>query len=158
MLCYIGLGSNLNQPKAQLVKAREQIAKLGQIVACSSIYQTKPMGDVEQEDYLNAVIAIDTKLSALELLNELQTIEHQQQRIRDIRWGPRTIDCDIILYDNQTIDHPRLIVPHYGLRERNFVLYPLLEIAPDSLLPDGTTIKQLAQSCPTQGIIKIDQF
>jgi 2-amino-4-hydroxy-6-hydroxymethyldihydropteridine diphosphokinase len=158
MLCYIGLGSNLNQPKAQLVKAREQLAKLGQIVASSSIYQTKPMGDIEQDDYLNAVIAIETKLCALELLNELQAIEHQQQRIRDIRWGPRTIDCDIILYDNQTIDHPRLIVPHYGLRERNFVLYPLLEIAPDALLPDGTTIKQLAQSCSSQGIIKIDQF
>ena len=101
------------------------------------------MGDVEQPDYVNAVAGFKTSLSPIDLLDALQSIENQQGRLRELRWGPRTLDLDLLLYDDQCIDSPRLVVPHYGMRERSFVLVPLSDIAADFILPDGTALSSL---------------
>ena len=152
---YIGLGSNLDNPLKQMRLAHNA---LGQVTASSSIYRSAPMGDVPQDDYLNAVVELETELDALSLLDALQSIENEQRRVRNERWGPRTIDCDLLLFGEETINSERLTVPHYGLRERNFVLYPLAEIAPELCLPDGTHIQQLLKDVKTDGIHIIEQF
>lgn len=157
--CYIGIGSNLGEPIAQ---AKQAIAALSQIdktqlTNVSSLYGSKPMGPSDQPDYVNAVAKLETQLTPIELLDALQHIELHQERVRkDERWGPRTLDLDILLIDDSTIDHPRLTVPHYGMREREFVLYPLFEISPDLTLSDGVALTQLIQACPRNGLEIID--
>ena len=155
---YIGLGSNLDEPLKQMRLAQDALRQAGQVTASSSIYRSTPMGDVPQDDYLNAVVELETELDAISLLDALQAIENEQRRVRKERWGPRTIDCDLLLFDNETINSERLTVPHYGLKERNFVLYPLAEIAPELCLPDGTHIQQLLKDVKTDGIHIIEQF
>ncbi len=145
MLVFIGIGSNLQDPLQQVRLATDRLAQLpktifGQASAC---YQSPPFGPVEQPDFVNRVVSIDTKLSPEELLDALQAIEHEQGRVRLQHWGPRTIDLDILLYGEQVIATSRLTVPHPGLKERAFVLYPLAEIAPQLILPSGEKIKDL---------------
>lgn len=154
---YIGLGSNLAEPKQQLVKARNAINHIPQtqISNQSSLYLSAPMGAQDQPDYINAVVAIDTRLPALTLLDELQNIENRQGRERTVKWGSRTLDLDILLYADQQIKHPRLTVPHYGLTEREFVLHPLHEINPTLVLPDGQHIAFLCHEVPLNGMEKI---
>lgn len=155
---FIGLGANLNEPKQQLEKALAAINLHQQmsLVESSSFYQSVPMGPQNQEDFINAVALIQTEMPAPELLSVLQTIEQEQGRIRkDERWGPRTLDLDLLLYQDQQINLPQLIVPHYGLKHRNFVILPLYEIAPELILPDGTSIESLAASISKQGIKKL---
>lgn len=155
---FIGLGANQNDPKQQLEKALAALNHHQQIslVESSSFYQSAPMGPQNQEDFINAVALIQTELPALELLYQLQTIEREQGRIRkDERWGPRTLDLDLLLYQDQQINLPQLIVPHYGLKHRNFVILPLYEVAPALILPDGTSIESLAASISKQGIKKL---
>jgi len=124
-----------------------------------AIYQSTPMAEMQQPDYLNAAVSIKTKLTAFELLDELQQIEQSQGRDQNAqRWGARTIDLDLLLYDDEIIEHPRLTVPHYGLQQRNFVIYPLMDIAADLVLPNGNSIIDLYQTCSTNGIRKIDKF
>ncbi|MGL5006144.1 MAG: 2-amino-4-hydroxy-6-hydroxymethyldihydropteridine diphosphokinase [Plesiomonas sp.] len=153
---YIAIGSNLIEPVTQ---AREAIAALKQLpnsrwIASSSLYRSKPMGPQDQPDYINAVVALDTTLSPLELLDATQHIELQHGRQRKTeRWGPRTLDLDILLYGNMCIDHPRLVVPHYGMTTREFVLYPLAEIAPDLILPDNTTLQHHRQQVACNDLI-----
>ncbi|WP_299019055.1 2-amino-4-hydroxy-6-hydroxymethyldihydropteridine diphosphokinase [uncultured Photobacterium sp.] len=143
---YIAIGSNLGDPVTQ---ARNAIAALKKVpgidvVAESSLYSSTPMGPQDQPDYINAVVAIDTTLSPLALLDQTQTIELEHGRVRKAeRWGPRTLDLDIILYGDLVQDCERLTVPHYGMKVREFVLYPLAEIAPDLILPDQTALKSL---------------
>jgi 2-amino-4-hydroxy-6-hydroxymethyldihydropteridine diphosphokinase len=112
------------------------------------------MGPADQPDYINAVAALATRLSALELLDALQTIEQQQGRVREgERWGPRTLDLDLLLYGDQQIHTDRLTVPHPRLGERNFVMYPLHDITGDDLLIPGLdTLGHLLQACPRQGL------
>jgi len=155
---YIGLGSNLSNPSVQVATAAEEIAKISEskLVALSSLYLSKPMGPQDQDDYINAVIAIETSLSALALLDALQAIEHSAGRVRkDNRWGARILDCDILLFGNETIDNERLTVPHYGMKLREFVLLPLAEITQDLSLPDGTSINSLANEINCNGIVKL---
>jgi len=136
---YIGLGSNLSDPRAQVINAAIAIGKIPEsnVITLSSLYLSKPMGPQDQDDYINAVIAIETSLSALELLDALQSIENSAGRVRkDNRWGARILDCDILLYGNDSIENERLTVPHYGMKLREFVLLPLAEIAPSLHLPD----------------------
>ena len=155
---YIGLGSNLAQPAEQLQAALSALADLpdSQLIAVSSLYASNPLGPADQPDYVNAVAALDTALEPLQLLDRLQQIELQQGRQRKAeRWGPRTLDLDILLFGNQLIDLPRLQVPHYHLQERPFVLYPLAEIAPDLQLPDGRDLPTLLQNCPFQGLERL---
>mgnify|MGYP006377843253 FL=1 len=155
---YIGLGSNLAQPAEQLQAALSALADLpdSQLIAVSSLYASKPLGPADQPDYVNAVAALDTALEPLQLLDRLQQIELQQGRQREAeRWGPRTLDLDILLFGDQLIDLPRLQVPHYHLQERPFVLYPLAEIAPELELPDGRSLAELLQNCPAQGLPRL---
>ncbi|MGS0676283.1 2-amino-4-hydroxy-6-hydroxymethyldihydropteridine diphosphokinase [Shewanella sp. 0m-4] len=142
---YIALGANLADPISQLNSACEALLSLaspGSLVI-SPYYRSAPMGDVEQPDYVNAVAGFHTRLPPIELLDALQHIENQQGRLRALRWGPRTLDLDLLLYDDQHIDIPRLVVPHYGMRERSFVLVPLSDIAPELILPDNTPLSSL---------------
>ncbi|WP_144211162.1 2-amino-4-hydroxy-6-hydroxymethyldihydropteridine diphosphokinase [Shewanella donghaensis] len=142
---YVALGANLENPKQQLddaVAAISQIA-LKNTVNTSPYYRSVPMGDVEQPDYVNGVVSFKTSLSPIALLDALQAIENDQGRVRELRWGPRTLDLDILLYGNQKIALPRLTVPHYGMKQRSFVLVPLADIATDLVLPCTNKLQHL---------------
>ncbi|OOF51806.1 2-amino-4-hydroxy-6-hydroxymethyldihydropteridine diphosphokinase [Rodentibacter genomosp. 1] len=143
---YIALGSNLNTPVEQLNSALNGIENLPktQLLAVSSFYQSKPLGPQDQPDYVNAVAKITTALPPLSLLDELQRIENEQGRVRLRRWGERTLDLDILLYGNEIIQNERLTVPHYDMHNREFVVVPLVEIAPDLIFPDGKKLTELA--------------
>ena len=152
---YVGLGSNLNDPQSQL---RSAVAALDAIpatccVACSSLYLSKPLGSKAQPDYLNAVAAVDTRLTAAELLKELHLIEELHGRVRGAeRWVPRTLDLDLLLYGDAQVEGDILTVPHPGLPERNFVLYPLHEIAPELHIPGVGSLRTLLESCSSLGL------
>ncbi|MBN8430713.1 2-amino-4-hydroxy-6-hydroxymethyldihydropteridine diphosphokinase [Microbulbifer salipaludis] len=150
MRCYIGLGSNLDDPAAQLRRALEQIQGIPQTTLCASsaFYASAPIGPGEQPDYVNAVAELDTDLAAEALLDALQAIENSHGRERTLRWGARTLDLDILLYGDQQIDTVRLQVPHPRIAERNFVLEPLAELAPALILPGGTSLQALLKQCP----------
>jgi 2-amino-4-hydroxy-6-hydroxymethyldihydropteridine diphosphokinase len=114
------------------------------------------MGPQDQDDYINAVLALRTNLSALVLLDALQAIENNAGRVRkNNRWGARVLDCDILLFGNQTILNSRLTIPHYGLKHREFVLLPLAEISHKLCLPDGSYIDDLAKNIVCNGIVKL---
>lgn len=152
---YIGLGSNLSIPEQQIHQAIKSIAALENccLVATSSLYFSRPMGPQDQPDYMNAVVAIETTLSPLALLNALQGIENTAGRVRKgNRWGARILDCDILLYGNEVIANERLTVPHYGMKEREFVLVPLAEIAPTLILPDGSNVNTLKANIDLNGL------
>ncbi|QLF94400.1 2-amino-4-hydroxy-6-hydroxymethyldihydropteridine diphosphokinase [Pseudomonas sp. ABC1] len=158
---YIGLGSNLATPQAQLDNALAALDRLPQSrrVATSAFYGSAPLGPADQPRYVNAVVALDTRLAPLELLDALQAIELAQGRVRkDERWGPRTLDLDILLFGERLIDEPRLQVPHYHMHARPFVLYPLAEIAPERLrLADGRLLGELLAACPPEGLERLDR-
>jgi len=152
---YIAVGSNLADPVSQANLAIEMLKSLPRstFIATSQLYSSTPMGPQNQPDYINAVVAIKTELTPIELLDCTQKIELEQGRVRkDERWGPRTLDLDIVLYGNEVIDSERLTVPHYGMKEREFVLYPLAEIAPSLQLPDGTELTELLKIVDKNGL------
>jgi 2-amino-4-hydroxy-6-hydroxymethyldihydropteridine diphosphokinase len=143
---YVGLGSNLHGPARQLEIAFELLDEIRatRLVKRSSLYRSVPFGGVEQPDFVNAAAALLTQLTAQDLLLELQRIETERGRDRDeVRWGPRVLDLDLLVYSNQTIDEPGLSVPHPGIGERNFVLLPLGEIAPELSIPGLGRISKL---------------
>lgn len=144
-IAYIALGSNLASPLEQVNAALKAIADIpdSRIVAVSSFYRTPPLGPQDQPDYLNAAAALDTALAPEELLNYTQRIERQQGRERKAeRWGPRTLDIDIMLFGDKIINTERLTVPHYDMKNRGFMLWPLFEVAPELIFPDGLTLRQ----------------
>lgn len=148
---YLGLGANLDAPLQQLQQAVNALMQLpqSQLAAVSSFYGSKPMGPQDQPDYVNAVAALDTRLTPEALLDELQRIELEQGRQRkDERWGPRTLDLDILLYGEAVLATPRLTVPHYGLHQREFVVYPLLELAPTLHIPGLGALAEIALQVP----------
>jgi len=124
---YLGLGSNAGDRRAILQAA---VGALDGVVAVSSLYETEPVGGIEQDSFYNIVVAIKTAVEAVELLALCQSLERAAQRERIIRWGPRTLDVDILLYGDLVVDAPELTIPHPRMTERNFVMVPLLEIAP----------------------------
>ncbi len=132
---YIGLGSNLGDRKKQLTTALTEIERVAKIVKKSSFYESNPLGYQDQEKFLNMAIEIVTDLNPIELIVLLQEIEHKMGRIREIENGPRTIDLDILLYDDEIINHPNLKIPHPRMNKREFVIKPLCEIAPEILHP-----------------------
>jgi 2-amino-4-hydroxy-6-hydroxymethyldihydropteridine diphosphokinase len=142
---YIGLGSNLGNKVENLAQARLLIQAIEgiHITGVSSLYETAPWGKIDQEDFINQVIAIETAMSPLELLHRLQDIEIKLGRQRDVRWGPRNIDLDVLLYGRETIDLEELKVPHPYMLQRLFVLIPLQEIEPDLKFPDGSKIMEV---------------
>ncbi|MGP0171573.1 2-amino-4-hydroxy-6-hydroxymethyldihydropteridine diphosphokinase [Pseudomonas sp. NCHU5208] len=155
---YIGLGSNLETPRQQLHSALAALARLPQshLVAHSSLYASDPLGPPDQPRYVNAVAALDTELQPWTLLDALQHIEQEQGRVRKAeRWGPRTLDLDILLFGQRLIDDERLTVPHYHMQARPFVLYPLAELAPELLLPDGRGLPELLAACPFTGLERL---
>ena len=145
-IVYIGLGSNIGNKVGQVQLARKMIDKIRdlEVMRASSLYLTSPWGNTEQEDFVNQVIETRTGLSALDLLYRLQKIEIKLGRQRNVRWGPRSIDLDILLYGDEIIDLPELKVPHPHMRERLFVLIPLEEINPGLVFPeDGVKLKEV---------------
>ncbi len=154
MTCYIGLGSNLDKPLEQIKQAISELGELSHctLIASSSLYRSTAIGPGEQPDYINAVAKLESTLTPITLLNELQQLEQQHQRQRSVRWGPRTLDLDILLLDDFIIKSERLSVPHPCLTERNFVLYPLAEVEPELILPNQLSIQQLLTQTSTQGL------
>ncbi|UYM18748.1 2-amino-4-hydroxy-6-hydroxymethyldihydropteridine diphosphokinase [Endozoicomonas euniceicola] len=162
---YIALGSNLEKPGLQLQRAVDEIdSAVGiQVTGYSKLYQSVPLAgeDVPQDqpDYCNAVVEIETTLQSIELLDAMQAIENNHGRVRSIRWGPRTLDLDILLYGSETIESERLTVPHYQMHVRNFVLCPLHDIVPELSMPDGSAIETLLQTTGKDGLeIIADQY
>lgn len=158
MLAYIGLGSNLDDPRAQVELALVELAAIPDtcVLNVSALYRSLAVGPGEQPDYINAAALLETSLSPLALLDALQAIEQAHRRVRLEHWGPRTLDLDILLLDSLIIASERLRVPHPYLTQRNFVLYPLADIAPALLLPDGTSLKELITRCPQNGLERLE--
>jgi 2-amino-4-hydroxy-6-hydroxymethyldihydropteridine diphosphokinase len=159
VIAYIGLGSNLADPVAQIKSARTAIASIAgvQELAFSSLYHSLPMGPQDQPDYVNAVMFVATDLLPMDLLRSLQNIENDHGRVRKgEQWGARTLDLDILIYGDQEIDLPDLTVPHQGFAERAFVLYPLFEIAPQLAVPGNGAIADLVAKCPLSGLRRME--
>ena len=145
-LAYIAIGSNLASPLEQVNAAVQALGDIpqSQIVAVSSFYRTPPLGPQDQPDYLNAAVVLETALNAETLLDNTQRIELQQGRVhKEERWGPRTLDLDIMLFGHETISTERLTVPHYDMKNRGFMLWPLFEVAPDLIFPDGIPLRTI---------------
>jgi 2-amino-4-hydroxy-6-hydroxymethyldihydropteridine diphosphokinase len=150
-IAYIGIGSNLNDPIYQVKSAIEALSKLPKtaLQTASHFYQGPPADFSDQPDYINAVAVLETRMHAHDLLTELEAIELAHGRTRATRrWGPRTLDLDIILFDEMSINTPRLIVPHPEFHKRAFVLAPLLEVAPNLVLPSGKKLHDLVKELP----------
>ena len=158
---YIGLGSNLADPRAQVEHA---LAALGQLPGSrmlqqSPLYASAPWGVVDQPEFVNAVAAIETSLAARELMQALLALERDAGRERGgARWGPRILDLDLLLYGDAVIDEPGLRVPHPHLHERAFVLRPLADIAPQLVLPGRGPVAPLAAAADTTGLRQLDQL
>jgi 2-amino-4-hydroxy-6-hydroxymethyldihydropteridine diphosphokinase len=152
---YIGLGSNLSEPAAQVRQALQQLGLLPQtrLVAVSRLYGSRPMGPVSQPDFVNAVAGVLTQLTAIELLRALRNQEAQAGRpaARE-HWGPRIIDLDILVFGREQSSSPELVLPHPGVVERNFVLYPLADIAPDLDVPGHGAVRQLLAAVSADGV------
>ncbi len=150
-LAYVALGSNLEDPAAQLLRAVHALQQLAQVEirAVSQVYRSAAVGPGQQPDYLNAVLCLATTLAAGELLQALQGIESAQGRTRQQRWAARTLDLDLLLFNDLQLQTDTLTLPHPRMRERPFVLYPLRDVAPGNLvLPDGTELDTLLAECP----------
>lgn len=156
---YVGLGGNLGEPAVRINRALGELDRLSETrcLASSRLYRNPPMGPGDQPEYVNAVAVLETRLSPLGLLDHLQRIEADEGRVRDgSRWGPRTLDLDLLLYGDQRIDHARLTVPHPGIAERRFVLCPLYEVAPQLVLPDGTPLAERVAQLGCAGLVPLD--
>ncbi len=151
---WIGLGSNLDDPRGHVEDALAELdcLPLTRCVAASRLYASRPLGPQDQPDFINAVALVETRLSPLALLDQLQALEQRHRRVRQRRWGPRTLDLDLLLFDDSVLTLPRLTVPHPEMARRAFVLVPLLELAPDARLPDGRSLAALAAALETDGL------
>lgn len=158
---FIGLGSNLDEPLLQIKKALENLQQLESVsfIKSSDYYRSAPMGPQDQPDYINAVVKVTTELAAEDLLDVLQEVENKHGRVRSQHWGARTLDLDILLFGNEVINTERLTVPHYGISERNFVLYPLSDLAPpDFDIPGAGKLSELLNACPMNGIERLTEL
>jgi 2-amino-4-hydroxy-6-hydroxymethyldihydropteridine diphosphokinase len=154
----LGLGSNLGDRWSHLDAGYRGIGNLGTVAGRSSFYEAAPIGgDTDQDWYLNAVALLDTSLDPRRLLDGLLAIELTRGRIRTERWGPRTLDLDILLFGTEVIDEPGLTVPHPEMLHRRFVLEPLVEVWPDATLPDGRPISGFLEQVRDQGVVKMSK-
>ncbi|MCC7517133.1 MAG: 2-amino-4-hydroxy-6-hydroxymethyldihydropteridine diphosphokinase [Pseudomonadales bacterium] len=152
---YIGIGSNLANPQQQVLCAVAALRALpsSHLKALSPWYGSRPVGGpANQPDYINGVACLETQLTPHQLLDALQSIEQQQQRERSVRWGARTLDLDLLLYDQRCIHDERLTVPHPRLQERTFVLAPLADLAPQLVLPNRCSVASLLAALPSDGL------
>ena len=156
---YIGLGSNLQAPKKQMQLALASLAALDGVivVSVSSFYQSEPYGNVEQDDFINAAAALLTTLSPDELLKQMLAIEIKQGRVRTERWGPRSIDLDLLVYSAKQSESDFLKLPHPEIAKREFVLLPLAEIASELMIVGMGRVKTLLTQVPTININKLDK-
>ena len=154
---FIGLGSNLDNPAAQIRRAIRTLAAMPEtrLVRRSSLYRNPPAGYIEQPEFVNAVARIETRLTPRDLLEQLLAIERAHGRVRDFPNAPRTLDLDILLYGERTVREPGLTIPHPRMLERAFVLVPLAEIAPETVVPGGGCIADLVRNIDASGMIKL---
>jgi len=157
VIAYIGLGSNVGAPQAQVTRALEELGGLPdtRLVRHSSLYQTEPVGLRDQPGFINAVAIVETALSARALLDGLLEIEQRHGRVRTVKNGPRTLDLDILLYGDARIDEEGLTIPHPRMHERGFVLEPLLEVDADCEIPGLGLAAQFREQTMDQGVRKI---
>ena len=155
---FVAIGSNQDDPVRQVERAIAALQDLPDtaLTACSSLYRSAPFGPVEQPDFVNAVAQLETQLDVAELFRRLQSIEQLHGRRRGERWGPRVIDLDLLVFGRQVIDSETLTVPHPGIAERNFVLLPLQEIAPDLIIPGLGKVADIAVNPDEPRISRID--
>lgn len=156
-IAYVALGANLDDPASTVRAAFGALANLpeSRITRCSSLYRTAPVGLTEQPDFINAVVALETTLAPEALLDQLFELETRFGRRRGEKNGPRTLDLDLLLYDQQQLALPRLTLPHPRLHLRAFVLYPLAEIAPDLHIPGRSHVKAWLPAVAHQGITRL---
>lgn len=154
---FIGLGSNLEEPAAQLARAVSELAALpdSTLVAQSAFYASRPVGPQDQPDFVNGAVWLKTSMEPHQLLDQLQAIEQAHGRERLRHWGPRTLDLDLLLFGDRILDDKRLTVPHRELPNRDFALQPLLDLKPDLKLPDGTPVVALRRQCPDNRLRKL---
>jgi 2-amino-4-hydroxy-6-hydroxymethyldihydropteridine diphosphokinase len=156
---FVGIGSNLENPIRQVERALDELDGIARTrcIARSGLYRSPPMGPSDQPDYINAAAALRTRLSPHELLAALLRVEQAHGRSRDgRRWGPRTLDLDLLVYGEACIAEPGLTVPHPGIASRSFVVFPLLEIAPDLEVPGLATLRVLAQRTSNDGLTRLE--
>lgn len=153
----VGLGSNLGDRLGLLRSATAALAAVDGVTLrrCSGVYESAPLGPIAQGDFLNAVVLVDTTLGPRELLAAALAIEAAHGRIRAERWGPRTVDIDLLWIDGVRLDEPGLTIPHPGLAERVFVLRPLAELWPDFRLPDGRTAAGAAEEWEADACLRL---
>jgi 2-amino-4-hydroxy-6-hydroxymethyldihydropteridine diphosphokinase len=156
---FVAAGSNLGEPRTQLLFATRELRATAGIhrLRSSPWYRSTAIGPGEQPDYLNAVFELHTTLAPLELLEALQRTEAQAGRVRAERWGPRTLDLDILLYDGLCVQDPRLTLPHPRLAERNFVVFPLHDLDPALVLPGGAVLAELRSSLGGHGLRRLEE-
>jgi 2-amino-4-hydroxy-6-hydroxymethyldihydropteridine diphosphokinase len=154
----IALGSNLDDPRAQVQRGFEALAALPQsrLLARSRLYRTPPWGIAEQPDFINAAARLETSLPPRALLDALRTIEARAGRVRGVRNGPRSLDLDLLLYGDRIVDEPDLVVPHPRLHERAFVLLPLADVAPELEVPGQGRVTDLLAHVDASGCVALD--
>jgi 2-amino-4-hydroxy-6-hydroxymethyldihydropteridine diphosphokinase len=157
LAAYVGIGSNLSDPAAQVERTFADLAAMPgvQLVARSALYRTAPFGPVEQDDFVNAVAGVLTTLAPQQLLDALRHLEVARGRVRSVRWGPRILDLDLLVQGTLTVDTADLTLPHPGIGERNFVLYPLRDIAPELHIPGMGQVAALAAKVDPSGITRL---
>lgn len=153
---YLGLGANIGNRESNLRKAVKMLCERGcELTAASSLYETKPVGITDQPDFLNAVVAVKTALNPLDLLTVCRRIEQDMGRVRTLRYGPRVIDIDILIYEGAESSDDELTIPHPRILDRAFVLVPLAEIAPDIEIDHGVTACQAARRADQSGVAPV---
>ncbi len=157
-VAYVGLGSNLDAPQRHVTQALRELGAIPatRVLGCSSLYRSEPLGHAPQPEFVNAVAALDTSLDAETLLDELQAIEARHGRARSFQNAPRTLDLDLLLYDDAVHHSPRLTVPHPRMHERAFVLRPLIELAPEIAVPGHGRARDLLAACAGQRVERAD--
>ena len=155
--CYIGLGSNLREPAAQIAEAFGELERLPRtlLVRRSSLYRSAPIGKPDQPEFINAVAVLETELSPAELLEALLAIEAHHGRVRGEPNGPRTLDLDLLLFGDEVIHLPQLDVPHPRMHERAFVLRPLAEVDPEAVIPGQRPMRELLSMVTDQRVTRI---
>ncbi|WP_416885250.1 2-amino-4-hydroxy-6-hydroxymethyldihydropteridine diphosphokinase [Marinospirillum sp.] len=156
-LAWIGLGSNLDDPIKHVTQALDQLHQLDQthLVKASQLWQSQPVGPQDQPDFINAVALIETQLAPLALLHQLQALEQAHRRVRERHWGPRTLDLDLLAYEQQVMASTELTLPHPRLYERAFVLKPWAELEADCILPPGQSIQFWLDQLPQAALNEV---
>ncbi len=155
---FIALGSNLDSPPLQIHKAIKALSSLGTLESISRWYQSSPLGPSDQPDYLNGAVKLKTQLDPFELLSSLHDIENQHERKRTIRWGARTLDLDILLFNQSSLYSKHLIIPHKELTHRDFVVLPLLDIDEMLTLPDGQLLSGVLSTLPNNDLQQLSSI